>query len=336
MVTYLNHEEMSQALRLCYRAEQLSKNAGAFVRCPAVMWGDPGCGKTSLARALAVELAEDFRKAGHESGFWATALALKNPEDIGGFPIPDKETWSMRFIPPADLPFVRKDGTAPYGVWVIDDLDRASTETRNCAMSYLLDRTANGNDISPNVYLCGTANGESDCGTTSPLGGAFGNRLVHLYLRAAEGWSSHIKSRHIKSIEALLPIKETEFTEVAMCTPRSLEMAKWIIEARRNESPKVFRAVIDGCVGSEAGCLISKAALRNICLEDILNSTAIDIDKVTFDDMQMLCEELRMSVKPTARPTVKRIVTDWAKNVDGELSRIVISEIADWDRETVA
>jgi len=66
-----------------------------------------------------------------------------------------------------------------------------------------------------------------------------------------------------------------------------------------------------------------------------LNSTAIDIDKVTFDDMQMLCEELRMSVKPAARPTVKRIVTDWAKNVDGELSRIVISEIADWDRETV-
>jgi hypothetical protein len=113
-------------------------------------------------------------------------------------------------------------------------------------------------------------------------------------------------------------------------------MSKWIIEARRNESPKVFRAVIDGCVGSEAGSLLSKAALRNICLEDILNSTAIDINKVTFDDMQMLCEELRMSVRPAARPTVKRIVTDWAKNVDGELSRIVISEIADWDRETVA
>ena len=51
-VIYLGHTELAEALRLCYRAEMLAVKAGAFVRLPAVIWGDPGSGKTSAAREM--------------------------------------------------------------------------------------------------------------------------------------------------------------------------------------------------------------------------------------------------------------------------------------------
>ena len=63
----------------------MAVKAGAFVRLPAVIWGDPGSGKTSAAREMTKVLAQEFEGAGIKSGFWSTALALKNAEDIGGY-----------------------------------------------------------------------------------------------------------------------------------------------------------------------------------------------------------------------------------------------------------
>ena len=336
MVTYLNHEEMGSAIRLCYRAELKAKQEGGAVSLPFVMWGDPGIGKTAVVLALAREMEADFKKNGIEFGFWNTSLSVKNPEDIGGFPVPDHDTGTMRFFPPDDAPFLRKtkDGKviAPYGIWLTDDLDRCLAETANAAMSIYHGRTINGNDISPNVYVCGTANGQSDAGSTSPLGGAFGNRLVHLYLRPDDGWSQHLGNHHIMGIERMLPIKHTDFQETARCTPRSVEMAMWITKARSNESVKVLRAVIDGCIGSEAGALLLKSIMRNVSLEDILNEVSVDYSAISIDDIDMLCDELNKTVQPNARPLVKKAVEKWAKGLHGDMQRILKNAMSGWDK----
>jgi len=337
-VIYLSHDELEQAIRLCYRAEILAVAQGAFVRLPTIIWGDPGIGKTSIARALAKTLHAGFKdRSDLVSGFWSLSLAIKEVVDIGGFPVPDKETMRMVYFPPADIPYATgktdlDKGTKryePYGVLVLDDIDRAPTDVRNGAMSLLLDRNLNGNEISPNAYVCGTANGESDAGTTSPLGGACGNRAVHLYLRPEKGWSKFLDYKAVEDVEELLPIEHTDYREIAMCKPRSIEMAKWALQSVRDESRRVVMAVLNGCVGSEASAILIKAGLRSFCLADILNKVDINTDKITFDDMSMLERELDL-VQDSARATVKAAIKDWGVTIPEEYANVANAKVFSW------
>ena len=338
-VIYLSHDELEQAIRLCYRAEILAVAGGSFVRLPAIIWGDPGIGKTSVARSLAKTIRDKFTNPENKmvAGFWPLSLAYKEAPEIAGFPVPDRETKTMIYFPPVDIPYVTgKDDVAkgtkayrPYGVLVLDDLDRATTDVRNAAMSLLLDRTLNGNDISPNAYVCGTANGESDAGTTSPLGGACGNRAVHLYLRPEKGWSKFFNDKAIEDVEALLHIEHTNYREIAMCKPRSIEMAMWALKSVRDESRRVIMAVIAGCVGSEASAILIKAGLRSFCLADILNGDDIDASKITFDDMSMLERELDL-VEDTAKGTVKAAIKEWGIKIPEEYANIAVAKVFNW------
>jgi len=331
-VIYLSHDELTEALRLCYRAEMMATAAGSFVKMPAIIWGDPGIGKTSVARALSKDLSKNFTDQKIKSGFWSISLAIKDVVDLGGHPVPDHENKKMIYFPPGDMPFVNgyvKNPDVPYGVLVLDDIDRAPTDVRNGAMCLLLDRILNGNVVSPNVYVCGTANGESDAGSTSPLGGACGNRVCHLYLRPQKGWSRFLSNKSIESVEDILPIEQTNFRAVAMCTPRSIEMAKWLILARRDETPHVLNATISGCVGISAGQILSKMATRNFSLDDILNGVHVDSDHVTFDDMGLLQKELE-KLDNSVRPSAKLILERWAATLNPEFRNIVTSLIVRW------
>ena len=333
-VIYLDHEEMVAAIRLCYRAELLAVEQGSFVRCPAVIWGDPGIGKTSLTRTFAKELAANFKKSGIESGFWSVSLATKEAVDLGGFPVPNKETGHMDYFPPSDLPYIIGKPTEknmPHGIVLLDDVDRCQNDTQNGAMSLMLDRMMHGNMISPHVYVCATANGEADAGTTSPLGDACGNRLIHLYLRPNLGWSAFLGDKTIMDVEELLrpSMRQTNFRETAMCTPRTIEMAKWVIASVLDESRIVVSAVINGCVGKTAGAILTKAGLRSFTLANILNKDQFDLSLVCFDDIDMLRRELEQ-VPENSRPTTKVAVNEWANTLEGEFSNIVKAAVIQW------
>lgn len=332
-VIYLNHDEMASALRLCYRAELLAKANGAFVRLPAIIWGAPGGGKTTLSRDLSKVICEELNDNRIEAGFWTVSLAIKDGIDLGGYGVPDHETRTMVYFPPEELPYVNtrlKKQKMPFGVFLLDDVDRGQLDALNAALSLLLDRMLNGNPISPNVYVMATANGESDAGTTSSIGAALGNRAVHLYLRPDPGWSKFIDCPTIEAVEDMLPIDHCDYKEIARCTPRSCEMAKWIMLSVQDESVLVVRAVINGCVGGEAGALISKAMNRNFSLADILNDEPIDYNAVTFDDIEMLKNEL-VKVKRASRVAVKQAVDNFRKKINDEFGMILEAQTAKWD-----
>ena len=333
-VIYLDHEEMIQAIRLCYRAELLAVEQGSFVRCPAVIWGDPGIGKTSITRVFAKELAAKFKKGGIESGFWSVALATKEPVDLGGFPVPNKETGRMDYFPPTDLPYIIGKPTEknmPHGIILLDDVDRTQTDTQNGAMSLMLDRMMHGNRISPHVYVCATANGESDAGTTSPLGEACCNRLIHLYLRPNPGWSAFLGDQTSMDVESMLrpAMRQTNYRETALCTPRTIEMAKWVIASVLDESRIVVSAVLNGCVGKEAGAILTKAGLRSFTLANILNKDQFDLSLICFDDIDMLRRELEQ-VPENSRASIKVLVNEWANTLDGEFQNIVKAAVIQW------
>ena len=65
---------------------------------PVFLWGPPGIGKSELVKSIG------------DSGVLGTTkvidmrLALFEPTDLRGYPVPNVETGTMQWLPPSDLP----------------------------------------------------------------------------------------------------------------------------------------------------------------------------------------------------------------------------------------
>ena len=82
--------KISEAQKLITRAFKKKR--------PVFLWGPPGIGKSELVEgignsgAMGNTLVIDMR------------LALFEPTDLRGYPVPNVETGVMQWLPPADLP----------------------------------------------------------------------------------------------------------------------------------------------------------------------------------------------------------------------------------------
>ena len=87
---------------------------------PVFLWGPPGIGKSELVEGIA------------ESGTLGRTkvidmrLALFEPTDLRGYPVPDVATGVMKWLPPADLPTA--DVAAEYDTVIVflDELNSAA------------------------------------------------------------------------------------------------------------------------------------------------------------------------------------------------------------------
>ena len=62
---------------------------------PVFMWGPPGIGKSEIVDSITQD----------RSGYMIDMrLALMEPTDLRGIPVPNIETGLMEWLPPADLP----------------------------------------------------------------------------------------------------------------------------------------------------------------------------------------------------------------------------------------
>ena len=65
---------------------------------PVFIWGPPGIGKSEIVSSITQE----------RSGYMIDMrLALMEPTDLRGIPVPNIETGLMEWLPPADLPYSR-------------------------------------------------------------------------------------------------------------------------------------------------------------------------------------------------------------------------------------
>lgn len=72
---------------LVLQAKKLMEDPGLARKLPPLMvWGAPGIGKSSIMRGVAEELG---------IGFIDVRLAQREPVDIRGLPVPDKESKSV-------------------------------------------------------------------------------------------------------------------------------------------------------------------------------------------------------------------------------------------------
>lgn len=206
----------------------LLKPALRFLRSrqrAAFLWGPPGVGKSELVAQLADEdklALIDFR------------MALRDPTDIKGFPIPDMKARTMVFLRDAELP------TAGEGILFMDELNSALPATQAAGMQLTLTGRIGDYALPPGWSIIAAGNRETDRSVVNRMPAALANRFVHLdYEVSHEDWCTWALSLggvspttvgFIRARPNLL--HAPDYAVRAFATPRTIVMADEIVQAK--------------------------------------------------------------------------------------------------------
>ena len=119
------------------------------VRRPAFLWGPPGVGKSELVGQIASDLGGvmvDFR------------LAIRQPTDIMGIPFYNKDTGTMDWAPPIDLPSEEFAKQYPIVVLFLDEMNSAAPAVQAAAYQLVLDRRVGQYRLPDNVMIVAAGN----------------------------------------------------------------------------------------------------------------------------------------------------------------------------------
>ena len=119
------------------------------VQRPVFLWGPPGVGKSELVNQIATDLEGvmiDFR------------LAIRQPTDIMGIPFYNKDTGTMDWAPPIDLPSEAFAKQYPIVVLFLDELNAAAPAVQAAAYQLVLDRRVGQYRLPDNVVIVAAGN----------------------------------------------------------------------------------------------------------------------------------------------------------------------------------
>lgn len=236
-------------------------------RRPVFIWGPPGIGKSEVvaqaARDIANILVKD-KKSGlkkvEDFQLLDYRMALRDPTDIKGFPMPDKETGTMKFLRDAELP---RDG---YGILFMDELVSATPATQAAGMQLTL-KNAKGEHaigdyvLPPGFSIVAAGNRETDRGVVHRMPTPLANRFTHLEaepdVSAWVGWAleNNISAELIAFIrfkEDLLFKFDPKLDSKAFPTPRSWVATEAICNDKHLPDQVKF-PMIQGTVGQGPG-----------------------------------------------------------------------------------
>ncbi len=142
----------------------MSKNRPVFI------WGPPGVGKSDIVQSIADEdklQLIDFR------------MALRDPTDLKGFPMPDVKTSTMKFFRDAELP------TKGKGILFMDELNSATPATMATGMQLSLTGKIGDYTLPPGWRIVAAGNREGDRAAVNRMPSALSLRFTHLDLEVS-------------------------------------------------------------------------------------------------------------------------------------------------------
>lgn len=154
-------------------------------RRAAMIWGPPGCGKSETIEQVAkedgLELV-DFR------------LAMRDPTDIKGFPMPDAETKTMKFYRDGELP------TEGRGILFLDELVSATPATQACAMQLTLTGRIGDYVLPEGWSIVAAGNRETDRSVVYRMPSALSDRFIHIDFEPdVDDWAAWAFKNNISS-----------------------------------------------------------------------------------------------------------------------------------------
>jgi len=148
------------------------------IKRPVFLWGPPGIGKSELIAALAA------------SGSYGNAhmidlrMPLLEPTDLRGIPYYDKDSNTMKWAPPVDLPTEEMAKQYDTIILFLDEMNAAAPAVQASGYQLILNRKVGNYSLPDNVVIVAAGNRESDKGVTYRMPSPLANRFVHLEMTA--------------------------------------------------------------------------------------------------------------------------------------------------------
>lgn len=149
---------------------------------PVFIWGPPGIGKSEIVDSITQE----------RSGYMIDMrLALMEPTDLRGIPVPNTNTGLMEWLPPADLPTQELADQFECVVLFLDEMNQAPQSVQAAAYQLILNRRLGNYRLPDNVLIVAAGNRESDRGVAYRMPSPLANRFVHLEMTTDfEDWQN--------------------------------------------------------------------------------------------------------------------------------------------------
>jgi hypothetical protein len=229
------------ALKRCYHIDR-----------PSMIWGPPGVGKSDLVGQVAEQIGKELKDKNF--GLIDFRMALRDPTDIKGFPMPDAKTQTMKFFRDGELP---RDGR---GILFMDELPSATPATQAAGMQLTLGRRIGDYELPKGWTIFAAGNRQSDRGVVHAMPSPLANRMTHFeYDVEPKDWVQwaldHDVSPELIAFIRFKPSLLFDFdpkkSSKAFPTPRS-----WVATedfAKSNDPDQVKFECIKGTVGDGPG-----------------------------------------------------------------------------------
>ena len=272
------------------------------VKRPLFLWGPPGIGKSELVEGITRDLGGlmiDLR------------LGQMEPTDIRGIPFYNKETNTMEYAAPGDLPDEETAAQYPVVVLFLDEMNSAPASVQSAAYQLILNRRVGKYKLPDNVVMVAAGNRESDKGVTYRMPTPLANRFIHQEMKVDfASWQEWAVQNNIhKDVVGYLSFAKQDLYDFdaksasrAFATPRSWSFVSQLLSDSVDD--ETATNLIAGTVGE--GLAVKFMAHRKIAgrmprPEDILSGKVTDLNVKEVSAMYSLvismCYELKGAVE---------------------------------------
>ena len=272
------------------------------VKRPLFLWGPPGIGKSELVEGITKDLGGlmiDLR------------LGQMEPTDIRGIPFYNKDTGTMEYAAPGDLPDAETAAKYPVVVLFLDEMNSAPASVQSAAYQLILNRRVGKYVLPDNVVMVAAGNRESDKGVTYRMPTPLANRFIHQEMKVDfASWQEWAVQNNIhKDVVGYLSFAKQDLYDFdaksasrAFATPRSWSFVSQLLSDSVDD--ETATNLIAGTVGE--GLAVKFMAHRKIAgrmpkPEDILSGKVTDLNVKEVSAMYSLvismCYELKGAVE---------------------------------------
>ncbi len=289
--------KISEAQKLIVRAFKKKR--------PVFLWGPPGIGKSELVEGI-----------GNSGALGKThvidmRLALFEPTDLRGYPVPDVKSGVMKWLPPADLPTAEMAAMYDTIIMFLDELNSAAPSVQAAAYQLTLNRRIGQYVLPDNVVIIAAGNRETDKGVTYRMPKPLENRFVHFELRVDFqdwlNWAVQPANNIDADIVGYLSFAKGDLynfdpqsSSRGFATPRAWTFTSELLEDDEELSDSMMTDLVAGCVGE--GIAVKFMAHKKIAgdlpiPEDVLDAKVKRVENTEVSACYALatslCYELR-------------------------------------------
>lgn len=245
----VSSEELEQIVLTNCRSAMADPES-SFNVPPLMVWGPPGCGKSTIIKNAAAKLGikfVDFR------------LSQREPVDLKGLPVPNKETNTVEWFPTSDLPTDQDSA----GILLFDEISAADRSLQVAAYELILDRRLGNTYTMPKKWvIIAAGNRTQDRAVATTMSSALANRFMHVEIEPdQESWTKWAQFNGIHpSVVGFIQYRpdklfnmKDENLERGWPSPRAWERVSHVLKIYSGAKTEFVRKLVYGLVGNRAG-----------------------------------------------------------------------------------